>query len=109
MSFPAVTLGNPDGEVLVFLAGYADDNLSGFSPLFNVLKDQYFIISLCLPDYDTKQIRKPWGYNFDELLTMLHHTITELSPRKKVTMIIKTLLLTCQLSISASSMMKNKL
>ena len=92
--FPAITLGNPDGEVLVFLAGFPDDFLTGFAPLFDDLKRDYFIISTCLPQLGTNTTipNKKWAYDFHELVPMLHHTITRLTPScsktKKINLII---------------------
>lgn len=76
--FTVVELGKPDGETLVFLGGWPDDALSGWSPIFNVLKNKYRIVSLCIPGFEAKCTQhKPWGYSFDELVTMLHDAIKE--------------------------------
>ena len=87
--FPSVTLGDPDKEVLVFLSGFPDDQFSSFSPVFEELKKDYFLISLCLPGLETNSTtRRKWGYNFNELLPALNNTITKLSPKQKVTLVI---------------------
>lgn len=47
--FPHVITGNPDGENLIFIAGFPDNELSGWAPLIDLLKHKYQIISICLP------------------------------------------------------------
>ena len=47
--FPHVITGNPQGQNLVLLAGFPDDELSGWAPLIDLLKHKYQIIALCFP------------------------------------------------------------
>ena len=84
-------MGDVNGEVLVFLAGFPDDMHTGFKPLFEELQKKYFIISLCLPGLEPDVLtRKRWGYDFPILLDMMHNTIMKLKPRidQKVNLIL---------------------
>lgn len=47
--FPHIVTGNPQGENLIFLAGFPDNELSGWAPLIDLLKHKYQIIALCFP------------------------------------------------------------
>lgn len=47
--FPHIITGNPQGENLILLAGYPDDELSGWAPLIDLLKHKYQIIAICFP------------------------------------------------------------
>ena len=47
--FPHVITGNPQGENLILLAGYPDNELSGWAPLIDLLKHKYQIIAICFP------------------------------------------------------------
>lgn len=77
-------LGSPAGrgERLHFLGGFPDDHMSGWSPLYEIMKHKYSIISLCLPQFHQRQQQKggngnykKWGYSFDELVLMLHEIL----------------------------------
>jgi pimeloyl-ACP methyl ester carboxylesterase len=88
--FPCITLGNPSGEVLVFLAGFPDDHVSSFGPVLDAMKKDYYIISLCHPDFETKDSnkRRRWGYDFAELMPMMHRAIRRHAGDRKVTLIL---------------------
>lgn len=77
--FTITELGNQKGETLIFLNGFPDDSLSGWSPIFELLKKQYNIISICIPQFEKNSNYKPWGYNFDELIIMLDITINQIT------------------------------
>jgi cis-3-alkyl-4-acyloxetan-2-one decarboxylase len=85
--FSVVEFGTQRGENLFFLGGFPDDGLSGWSPLYEIMKQKYNIISLCLPHYSKGCKYKRWGYTFEELLTMLEITINQLSPDVPITFI----------------------
>jgi cis-3-alkyl-4-acyloxetan-2-one decarboxylase len=85
--YSVVEFGTQRGENLFFLGGFPDDGLSGWSPLFEILKQKYNIISLCLPQYSKGCQYKRWGYSFDELVALLEITINQLSPEVPITFI----------------------
>ena len=76
-------------EIIVFLAGFPDDAVSGWQPLVDRLlrnsddneeKDLH-LICLCLPGYETGAAKMPlWGYTFFELTQMMHATLEHLLP-----------------------------
>ena len=89
--------GNPSGgRVLVSLAGFPDNETSGWSVLlehFQLPKySDYRVICLCLPDFEDAPVAppRPWGYTLPEILALIDATITHLVPDKrcKVTLAI---------------------
>lgn len=83
--FPSMVIGNPKGDVCVFLSGWPDDMVSAWSPMFNTFKQDYCCITLCLPDFNNASAnhRKPWGYSFEDLVARLQFTIDKLVPANK--------------------------
>ena len=85
--FPVVEFGNPTSkDVVVLLAGFPDDAISGWLPLIDRMKastegkDRRYIC-LCLPGYENDAPPLPrWGYTFPELMTHLHATLETLVP-----------------------------
>lgn len=70
------TFGDPKKEPLIFLSGFPDNELSGWGPVLELLKSKYYIITLCMPQNETiSKTRRPWGYDFPELLEMINNTI----------------------------------
>ena len=85
VEFPSITYGNPQHEILIFLAGFPDNQICGFEPLINELKESYYCISLCLPgletmDDDYYNRYRLWHYDFDELDDILYNTINKYIP-----------------------------
>ena len=85
--FPYVQRGNlKSSKVLVLLAGFPDNETSGWDPLIDRLSAQsnadYRIICLCLPGFeDVPAVPVPrWGYTFDQLVATLHATLEDLLP-----------------------------
>ena len=76
---PYTTIGKENGEPLVFISGFPDDQLSACAPLVDQLKEEYLIIAICFKDFEltASEINKakPWGYSFPELDRMLDATI----------------------------------
>lgn len=87
--FTWIELGNPKGETLVFLGGWPDDSLSAWSPIFEILKEKYRLVSLCVPQFETNctEIKK-WGYSFDELSNMMDRAIHQAGCDSPFTLII---------------------
>lgn len=71
--------GNPTSKpTIVFLAGFPDDQLSPWgSILRSKLTEDYHCVFLCLPGYEKGGVPKRWGYTFDELFVIMHHTILQ--------------------------------
>ena len=85
--FPAVEFGNPKSkDIVVLLAGFPDDAVSGWLPLINQMKSSTVgndrrYICLCLPGYENDAPSLPrWGYTFPELMTQLNTTLDGLIP-----------------------------
>jgi pimeloyl-ACP methyl ester carboxylesterase len=80
-SFSVLEFGNHKGSPLYFIGGFPDDHMSGWSPLYDILKQKYSIISLCLPQFHHAQQQKggdtykKWGYTFQELILMLNDAL----------------------------------
>ena len=73
----------------MFLGGWPDDSLSGWSPLFEQLKARYRIVSLCPPQFESNCTEvKPWGYTFDELVSMMDDSIKNAECKSPFTLIV---------------------
>ena len=82
--------GDPRGEeIIVCLAGFPDNEVTGWGDVLEHLrrtKPGFRIICMCLPDFEDeplKETRRPWGYSWDEITTLLHATIEDCVPRDK--------------------------
>lgn len=85
MKFPSNSYGNPNNEIIIFLAGFPDNQSCGFEPIIKALKEHYYCISLCLPgleemDEEYYKRYRLWHYDFDELDDILHETIGQYVP-----------------------------
>jgi hypothetical protein len=49
--------------------------MSAWAELFEKLKGKYRILAICFPQFDKGAAIKPWGYDFNSLLSMLEKTI----------------------------------
>ncbi len=76
---PYVEKGNKTKPVIVFLAGFPDNETSGWGEVPQDLEKNFRVILLCMPDYGKgNKVFKPWGYSFDEILQMMHATLQSL-------------------------------
>lgn len=88
--------GNADAKtVIVFLAGFPDDETSGWGDVLTHLQsspDKYRLICCCLPDFETAAAgrRRPWGYSIDACVELLERTVdkTVPDPRQRVILCI---------------------
>lgn len=79
---PYIELGNPDGEVIIFLSGFPDNQLSCWGSLIpEGLMKKYRLIFTCLPGFQSEKscILPTWGYDVEELLNMLYLTVIQFS------------------------------
>ena len=69
---------------MVLLAGFPDDQHSGWGSIPMDLAKEYNcrLLCLCFPDHETGAKTKKWGYDCEDLLTMLNNTIDHLVPDK---------------------------
>lgn len=81
--------------VIVFLAGFPDDETSGWGDVlvnFQKAPDKYRLVCCCLPDFETSAAgkRRAWGYSINECVDLLERTIDEQVPdrRQKVVLCI---------------------
>lgn len=82
--FPYIEKGNKNGPVIVLLGGFPDNQLSSWGKVIpaELEKLGYHLIFMCLPGYDNdKSYLKPWGYNTNEILLMMHNTMKKLGIR----------------------------
>lgn len=84
---PYVERGVKNGPTIVFLAGFPDNELSGWGKdVPEEFSKHYRCIFMCLPEYGQKRDKtndKPWGYEQEEILTMIHATINSLGMSNK--------------------------
>lgn len=79
VGFPKVEIGQDSKKpTVVFLAGFPDDQLSSWGPELRAgIAEDYHVLFLCLPGFEKDGTPKRWGYSFDELDALLHHTIEQ--------------------------------
>ena len=87
MMLPYVELGNlQSSKILVFVAGFPDDCISGWKPILDKLsqENEYRLICMCFPGFDDSKTLPSWAYNFSEIVKMMHSTIEFLIPDPNV-------------------------
>lgn len=77
---PYVETGNPNGSPIVWLAGFPDNQTSGWGNVVpNALGKERRLIFLCLPGYEEgSTLTKAWGYDFNEIVGMINSTLEHL-------------------------------
>ncbi len=77
---PYIDTGDRGKPVLVFLAGFPDNQTSGWGKsLTQKLANNYRLVFLCLPDYQIgNKAFRPWGYKFNEILNLMFITVKSL-------------------------------
>ena len=79
---PFVEKGLKHGPPLVFLSGFPDNETSGWGEVLpEALGKKYRCIYICLPGYSKNQSpqnTKPWGFEQEEILTMMNNTLAHL-------------------------------
>eukprot|EP00601_Ochromonadales_sp_CCMP2298_P004741 CAMPEP_0173168574 /NCGR_PEP_ID=MMETSP1141-20130122/226_1 /TAXON_ID=483371 /ORGANISM="non described non described, Strain CCMP2298" /LENGTH=231 /DNA_ID=CAMNT_0014090309 /DNA_START=133 /DNA_END=829 /DNA_ORIENTATION=+ len=76
-TLPYVECGNKRGPPMVFMAGFPDNETSGWGTEVPAkLGKLNRLILMCLPGFerDSKTERK-WGYDFEEIINMFHNTM----------------------------------
>ena len=74
--------------VLAMLAGFADDHgtWSMIAPRFEAT---HTVVSMVMPDYDTKELHNYWGYTLPNVVDMLEESMKEVVPEgDKATLMI---------------------
>ena len=84
---PYVEKGLKNGPPMVFMAGFPDNETSGWGTVLpEELGKKYRLIFICLPGYSQQPNPaqdKKWGYEQEEVLTMMHSTIDSLGLSSK--------------------------
>ncbi len=82
---PFIEKGNKNKPVIVFLAGFPDNQTSGWGDVLpKRLEKDFRLIFLCMPEYQSGNTTyKPWGYRFDEITDMMHATLESLNVTQK--------------------------
>jgi pimeloyl-ACP methyl ester carboxylesterase len=78
---PFIELGDKKKPLIVFLAGFPDNQLSGWGDvIIQDLMASNRLIFLCLPGYEKGATKyKPWGFGFETLVEMMHNTLISLA------------------------------
>lgn len=83
---PYLERGVSTGPPVLFLGGFPDNEDSGWGVEFpRSLESKYRCIFMCLPGYSKNRIvaqDRAWGYDQDQILTMMEATIEELGLSK---------------------------
>ncbi len=77
--------GNPGGPTLVFIHGWPDD-ASLWRQQVDALAAEYRCVLMTLPNFGERPVR-PGGFDFPELVRILHRTIAEVQPEGHVTLV----------------------
>jgi pimeloyl-ACP methyl ester carboxylesterase len=86
--FPFLEFKKPNAPIVVLLAGFPDDVLSGWdSGFLEKLKAKYHIVAMCLPDYDHARETISWGADFDELVLGMNLTLDSVIDSKKFNLV----------------------
>ena len=79
---PSFCLGDKSNDLLVLLAGFADDQISSWGAAnLDELAKTHRLICLCLPGYDKPREAgaiRPWGWDLEETADIIHKTIEKL-------------------------------
>jgi pimeloyl-ACP methyl ester carboxylesterase len=78
---PSVVLvrsDSPKQPTVIYVAGFPDNQLSSLHPtVWEAIAKDYNLVCLCLPGYELgDKVIRPWGYSMDELIMMLHYSIS---------------------------------
>ena len=74
--------------VLAMLAGFADDHGS-WSMIAPRFEATHTVVSMVMPDYDTKALHDYWGYPLPKIVDMLEESMKEMVPEgDKATLVI---------------------
>lgn len=76
---PYIELGDKAKPPLLFMSGFPDNNLSAWGETIpEQFKKNHRCIFMCLPGYESggeAKLRKPWAYEQEDILVMMHATI----------------------------------
>lgn len=83
--FPSVEYNKGSGlPTIVFFGGFPDNETSGWGSVFPaVFKQTHHVVFICLPGYNKGGKLRPWAYNREELLDLLHVTLQQVVPNNE--------------------------
>eukprot|EP00951_Prasinocladus_malaysianus_P039224 scaffold437442_cov41-Prasinocladus_malaysianus.AAC.1 len=64
--------------MVIMMSGFPDDHGS-FSDVVPKLESSHSLVTLCMPDYDTKALQQYWGYGFQQITDMMAEAIAKVS------------------------------
>lgn len=82
LKLPCKILGAPKGApYLVTLAGFPDDEMSGFKHLLWEFSSSHRIIACCFPGFESGGAKKlpKWGYDLETLREAMHETLASVA------------------------------
>lgn len=66
-----------NSSTIIFLSGFPDTSKT-WSPLLPAFQDQYHIVTLALPDYESDSLKSFWGYSIQNMVDELAQIAREL-------------------------------
>lgn len=87
---PFVQKGRKDGPLIVFMAGFPDNETSAWGEVVpRELEKNYNLLFMCMPDFQkgNKEF-KPWGHPFKEIVERMDNTIQSVKAAKEKVVII---------------------
>lgn len=86
LRLPYQTFGRKGKPVMVFVAGFPDDEVSGWGEMVSKFSETNRIICLCWPGYEKNgsNALPRWGYSLKEVVEAMHETLADISTEEKI-------------------------
>ena len=86
LRLPYQTFGRKGKPVMVFVAGFPDDEVSGWGEMVSKFSETNRIICLCWPGYEKNgsSALPRWGYSLKEVVEAMHETLADISTEEKI-------------------------
>ena len=81
-----MTFGTKGHPVMVFVAGFPDDQLTGWGKLVSEFSETHRVICMCWPGYEKGGANKlpRWGYLISEVVAAMHETLADISAEESI-------------------------
>ena len=86
LRLPYQTFGRKGKPVMVFVAGFPVDEVSGWGEMVSKFSETNRIICLCWPGYEKNgsNALPRWGYSLKEVVEAMHETLADISTEEKI-------------------------
>ena len=86
LRLPHVKFGRKGQPVMVFMAGFPDNELTGWGELVSEFSETHRVICLCWPGYENGGSNKlpRWGYMMSEVVAAMHETLSDICAEERI-------------------------